>query len=193
MPKQRIKIQIIKNIIYCLISMTCIITVMYVNEMINVQRQETKYVMIKHTYQKAKHIISNEHAEKINIPSLYINYKIYQHYSSLNLNKGIVQQYAYQIPGKNTNYILAGHNLLYHHQFFTDLSKIKKNTHVFILTNKQKYDYIIKKVCYINTKDTYALNPTDSHGSITLYTCTNNDNQSKRFLAKGRLIHAEKK
>ena len=57
--------------------MTCIITVIYVNEMINVQRQETKYVMIKHTYQKAKHIISNEHAEEINIPSLNINYKIY--------------------------------------------------------------------------------------------------------------------
>lgn len=129
--------------------------------------------------------------KRISIPSLKINNKIFTINNKKNLAKGAVQQYKNQRPSSNTNFILAGHNLVYQKKFFTNLPNAKPNMRIYLKYNGKQLIYVIDKAKYIQTKNKKYLQPNANYGKLTLYTCTDDSQQDKRFLVEGHLIKQE--
>lgn len=130
--------------------------------------------------------------KRISIPSLKINNKIFTINNKKNLAKGAVQQYKNQRPSSNTNFILAGHNLVYQKKFFTNLPNAKPNMRIYLKYNGKQLIYVIDKAKYIQTKNKKYLQPNANYGKLTLYTCTDDSQQDKRFLVEGHLIKRER-
>ena len=129
--------------------------------------------------------------KQISIPALNIKNKIFNINNKKNLAKGIVQQYARQYPNQKTNFILAGHNLVYQKDFFTNLTKAKPKMKIYLKYKGRSFVYVIDRVMYINTKIKAYLKPNSNYGKLTLYTCTNDSQQSKRLLVESHLIKQE--
>lgn len=142
------------------------------------------------TVQIKKQVTSND--KRISIPSLKINNKIFTINNKKNLAKGAVQQYKNQRPSSNTNFILAGHNLVYQKKFFTNLPNAKPNMRIYLKYNGKQLIYVIDKAKYIQTKNKKYLQPNANYGKLTLYTCTDDSQQDKRFLVEGHLIKRER-
>lgn len=117
---------------------------------------------------------------RIKIPSVGISENIYQKYTNSNLNKGVVQQYSSAKPQKRYNYILAGHNLIYHNKLFTKLPEVKKGATVYIIFDKKEYIYKVIYSKRIKISNKAYLNTNTNKDLLTMYTCTNDDNEKNR-------------
>lgn len=138
--------------------------------------------------QKTSTLTSTSTDKRICIPALKIKNKIRVVNNKRNLAKGVVQQYAKQTPNGKTNFILAGHNLVYQQKFFTNLINAKPKMRIYLNYNGKKMIYAIDTARYVRTNERAYLNPSAKYTKITLYTCTKDSQQNKRFLVEGHLI-----
>lgn len=98
--------------------------------------------------------------------------------SALDENLVLMTNFSDEIGGSNV--VLAGHNNKY---VFNKIYYLEKGDEIIISDNSKDYNYIVEKTKYIEVDDYDSL---INKNSLTLITCTNNNQERYIVIAKMR-------
>ena len=121
----------------------------------------------------------------LEIPSLGINYAVFNEFSEELLKISPCKFYGPNINEKG-NIAIAGHNYD-NHTFFSDLSKLNVDDEIYLFSNSNdKYVYIVYDTFETTSDDLSVLNSKlFIRKELTLITCNNSN--KKRFIVKAFL------
>lgn len=131
---------------------------------------------------KKKTALSENVIGIVEIPSLNIEYPIFEGAGSEQLSEGIGHLGASAPLCSKGNCVLAGHNGSSRGVYFTNLDQIEKGATVKV-TNKDKvtHEYTVKEMKVVNPYDRWVTEPRDTE-VLTLFTCANHG--TNRFTVK---------
>ena len=121
----------------------------------------------------------------IEIPSLNINYAIFNEFNEELLKMSPCKFYGVEI-NETGNIAIAGHNFD-NHTFFSDLNKLQINDEIYLYSNtNEKYIYSVYNTFETYSNDLSVLNSKFiASKELTLVTCNNSN--KKRFIVKAIL------
>lgn len=123
----------------------------------------------------------------ISIPSIHLQYLVYEGTSDYILSKGIGHYQTSEMFGEKGNCVLAGHTGSYAGVFFDRLPDLQPGDQI-IITDvvKKSYVYNVEK-CYKTSPDDIGILNTDpAEKSLTLLTCA--DGGRNRYVCYCRLV-----
>ena len=112
--------------------------------------------------------------------------EINNRYNTVSRNVQVIKPSTYPDANKG-NFILAAHSGTSSVSFFKDLYKLKLNDEVIITYKDKEYKYIIKNI-YTDTKDgNVTIKRNKDKTTLTLITCTKNDNKTQTIYIAERI------
>jgi len=102
----------------------------------------------------------------LSIPSLKLNFPIYEGTTEKEFKKGVGHYIKSVLPGELDNCVISGHRTT----VFAKLGKLKVDNYLIIETKIGKYKYQVKKIRIVDKEDRTVIVPTEI-ATLTVTTC----------------------
>lgn len=151
----------------------------------NYSKSLSQTSILSSVYETTKTTTESNIFGTIEIPSLNINYAIFNEFNEKLLKMSPCKFYGVEI-NETGNIAIAGHNFD-NHTFFSDLNKLQINDEIYLYSNtNEKYIYSVYTTFETYSNDLSVLNSKFiASKELTLVTCNNSN--KKRFIVKAIL------
>lgn len=151
----------------------------------NYSKSLSQTSILSSVYETTKTTTESNIFGTIEIPSLNINYAIFNEFNEELLKMSPCKFYGVEI-NETGNIAIAGHNFD-NHTFFSDLNKLQINDEIYLYSNtNEKYIYSVYTTFETYSNDLSVLNSKFiASKELTLVTCNNSN--KKRFIVKAIL------
>lgn len=153
----------------------------------NYSKSLSQTSILSSVYETTKTSTNSNIFGTLEIPSLNINYAVFNEFNEELLKMSPCKFYGVEI-NETGNIAIAGHNFD-NHTFFSDLNKLKINDEIYLYSNtNEKYIYSVYDTFETSSNDLSVLNSKFiASKELTLVTCNNSN--KKRFIVKAILKH----
>lgn len=123
----------------------------------------------------------------LNIEKIDFFGPILKEITEYNLNIGVTKIEEKQIIGQIGNYSIAGHRSRRYGRHFNRLGELEKGDEIEIITEEDKYTYIVYDKMVVKSEDTWVLESNNKDKLITLVTCDYSMKPTGRLIIKGKM------
>lgn len=128
---------------------------------------------------------SPEQAVRIQIPAIKVDAPVVMGDGWDQLKKGVAQRAGTPNPGKDGNLVLSAHNDVFG-EIFRELDRLKPGDEIVLLTNMNRYVYVVAESQIVLPTQVEVMNPTEDP-VVTLISCYPYRVDNKRIIIRAEL------